>query len=66
MPKQLKESIVEISEQASDKIYANSGLLAIEHEIVSFAEKYSAYDKCKQSDKYIDRIVDATQEEMTE
>lgn len=66
MPKQLKESIVEISEQASDKIYANSGLLAIEHEIVSFAEKYSAYDKCKQSDKYIDRIVDATQEEIGE
>ena len=66
MPKQLKESIVSISEQASDKIYANSGLLAIEHEIVSFAEKYSAYDKCKQSDKYIDRIVDAAQEEIGE
>lgn len=66
MPKQLKDSIVEISEQASDKIYANSGLLAIEHEIVSFAEKYSAYDKCKQSDKYIDRIVDAVQEEIGE
>lgn len=66
MPKQIKKSIVDISEQASDKIYANSGLLAIEHEIVSFSEKYSAYDKCKQSDKYIDSIVDATQAEIGE
>ena len=66
MPEQIKKSIVEVSEQSNDKIFANSGLLAVEHEIISFSEKYSAYDKCKQSDKYIDRIVDATQEEISE
>lgn len=64
MPQQIKESIVSASENAENKIFANSGLLAVEHEIVNFAEKYSAYDKCKQSDKYIGFIISATQDEI--
>ena len=66
MPEQIKQSICDESEEAENKIFANSGLLAIEHEIVNFAEKYSAYDKCNQSDKYIGKIIDATQEEIDE
>ncbi len=66
MPEQIKQSICDESEEADNKIFANSGLLAIEHEIVNFAEKYSAYDKCNQSDKYIGRIIDATQTEIDE
>ena len=66
MPEQIKHSICEESEEADNKIFANSGLLAIEHEIVNFAEKYSAYDKCNQSDKYIGRIIDETQAEIDE
>ena len=64
MPEQIKQSIVNESQNADNAIYANSGLLAIEHEIVNFAEKYSAYDKCKQSNKYIEHIIDVTQEEL--
>lgn len=66
MPQQIKDSIVNVSENSSNKIYANSGLLAIEKEIVNFAGKYSAYDKCQQSDKYIGLIVDATEKEIEE
>lgn len=66
MPDQIKQNICDKSEAEGNKIFANSGLLAIEHEIVNFAEKYSAYDKCNQSDKYIGKIIDATQEEIDE
>ena len=64
MPDQIKRSIVDASLSSDDLIYANSGLLAIEHEIVNFADKYSAYDKCKQSNRYIDKIIDYTQTEL--
>lgn len=66
MPDQIKQSICNKSEAAENKIFANSGLLAIEQEIVNFAEKYSAYDKCNQSDKYIGKIINATQDEIDE
>lgn len=66
MPDQIKQSIISVSENEQNKILANSGLLAIEHEIVNFAEKYSAYDKCKQSDKYVGNIIDETQKEILE
>ena len=64
MPEQIKRKIVDESESADNIIFANSGLLAIEHEIISFAEKYSAYDKCKQSNRYIEEIIEATQSEI--
>lgn len=64
MPEQIKASIVAESEQAENKIFANSGLMAMEHEILNFAQKYSAYDKCKQSKLYIDSIIEATQSEI--
>lgn len=64
MPEQIKASVVAESEQAENKIFANSGLMAIEHEILNFAQKYSAYDKCKQSKIYIDNIIEATQSEI--
>ena len=64
MPEQIKQNIVSLSKSSNNKVFANSGLLAIENEIVNFAEKYSAYDKCKQSDKYLERIIDITQNEL--
>lgn len=64
MPEQIKKSICDISEKEDNKIFANSGLLAIEHEIVNFADKYSAYDKCNQSNNYIGGIIEATQNEI--
>ena len=64
MPEQIKKRIVTASEIAENKIFANSGLMAIESEIVNFAEQYSAYDKCVQSNTYMDNIIQATQEEI--
>lgn len=64
MPEQIKKSIVEESADAENKIFANSGLLALEHEVLNFAEKYSAYDKCKQSNLYIEEIIESTQSEI--
>lgn len=66
MPRQIKQEIFDISENAGNRIFANSGLLAVEHELVNFAEKYSAYDKCKQSNMYIENIIDIAQEEIDE
>lgn len=64
MPSQIKDRIIMESDGSDNAVLANSGLLAVEQEIVNFAEKYSAYDKCKQSDRFIDRIVEATQKEI--
>lgn len=66
MPEQIKRRNIQLSSEHENRILANSGLLAVENEIINFAEKYSAYDKCKQSDKYIGFIVNATQEEIDE
>ena len=66
MPEQIKHCIVDASENSDNMIFANSGLLAAEHEIVNFAEKYSAYDKCEQSNKYVRRILDKTQDQIDE
>lgn len=40
------------------KVYANSGLYCIEKEIERFAEKYSAYNKCRQAKIFIDKSLD--------
>lgn len=41
-----------------NKVYANSGLYCIEKEIERFAEKYSAYNKCRQAKIFIDKSLD--------
>ena len=64
MPEQIKSRIVSESSEASNKIFANSGLLAIEDEILNFAERYSAYDKCKQANLYIEKIIKSTRSEI--
>ena len=43
-----------------DKLYLNSGFYSIESAIINFAEKYSSYDKCKQSKLFLDRMVETT------
>lgn len=38
---------------AREKLLHNSGLWAVEHEITRFAEKYAAFNKCQQAQKYL-------------
>lgn len=60
MPEQIKKKAVEDSQKCEDLIYANSGLYCIEEEINTFAGKYSQYNKCQQSYKFLDRVIEST------
>lgn len=66
MPKQLKQEAVEIAEKNDDILFVNSGLFSVEKEIQTFAEKYTAYDKCQQSKLYLDRIIESIEGEIEE
>ena len=50
LPGQIGERTIAESEKCPDLVFANSGLYCIEQEIVLFAERYSAYNKCHQSE----------------
>ena len=58
-PKQLAQE-KEKNIDKVDKLYLNSGFYSIESVIINFAEKYSSYDKCKQSKLFLDRMVETT------
>ena len=64
MPEQLKKRAFEKAESQKDLLYANSGLFSIEDEIVTFAEKYSHYNKCKQACLFLDKVIGNTSEEI--
>lgn len=51
--------------QNVDLVYLNSGLYSVELAILNFAEKYSGYDKCKQSKLFLDSMVDSTQKAIS-
>ena len=58
MPRQIKTNSIEKCKSImNDLVYVNSGLYAIEHGIQNFANKYSAYNKCKQSLMYLEKII---------
>lgn len=40
------------------KLLHNSGLWALEHEITRFAEKYAAFNKCQQAQKYLSLAIE--------
>lgn len=54
----------EVVTDANRLLFANSGLYCIEQEILRFAEKYSAYNKCQQSEYLLKRIIDVTSDEI--
>ena len=45
-------------------VYLNSGLFSIENEIETYANKYSAYNKCQQSRLFLEKIFNETEEEI--
>lgn len=66
MPEQIKVASVEKCEEKTDNlIYVNSGLYAVEHGIQNFANKYSSYNKCKQSLRYLENVIQLTNEEIS-
>lgn len=64
MPFQIKQRLDGAAAKEQNLIYANSGLFSIETEIETFAGKYSAYNKCYQSQLFLYRIIDLTQESI--
>ena len=64
MSDQLKKKSVDSAERCENKMFANSGLYSVEEEVLNFADKYSAYNKCLQSEMFIKKIIKVTTEEI--
>jgi len=64
MPEQLRLKSLEASQSCKDLLYANSGLFAVEYEIQTFARKYSHYNKCRQSELFLGKVIRITSEEI--
>lgn len=66
MPEQLKRKAVETAERCDNTIFSNSGLFSVEKDILTFAGKYSAYNKCQQSRLFLGRVIGITSNEILE
>lgn len=66
MPPQIKKrsDAMAVAKSTTDPVYANSGLYSIEVEIENFAGKYSAYNKCFQSQMFLNNIIQITDGEI--
>ena len=66
LPDQLERRADELAAKQEDLLYANSGLFSVESEIEAFAGKYSAYNKCFQSQMFLNKVIDITEEDIEE
>ena len=64
MPAQLKQRADNAAAAQQDLVYANSGLFSIETEIENFAGKYSSYNKCFQSQMFLNQVLEITANEI--
>lgn len=66
MPGQIKNAAVEAAEKEAgqERVYANSGLYTVERAIQTFAKKYASYNKCRQSQMFLGRIIARTKNEL--
>ena len=60
LPRQMKELSSQISQECSNLVYANSGMYWLEKSIERFATDFSAYNKCQQSQRFLQRVLDHT------
>lgn len=67
VPTQLKaRNMSDSNESNFPLVYTNSGLLSVETEIETFASKYSAYNKCQQTNLYLGKIIDKTKSALND
>lgn len=66
LPEQLERRADELAAKQTELLYANSGLFSIESEIEAFAGMYSAYNKCFQSQMFLNKVIDITAEDIEE
>ena len=64
VPEQLTGRLIEDAEQCENVLWANSGLFSIEREIQTFANKYTYYNKCQQSNLFLKKLITITEEEI--
>lgn len=64
MPEQLKRKSIAAAEKQDNRIYATSGLYSVEEEIQLFGDRYSAYNKCHQSELFLRKLIDITFDEI--
>lgn len=50
----------------SEHLYKNSGLEAVEKEIMQYAEKYALYNKCQQASVYLQKAIDLCYQNVQE
>lgn len=60
MPGQLRSRMIKDVEKCENKVFANSGLYAVEHEILTFANMYSSYNKCNQAQLFLENVINIT------
>lgn len=65
MPEQLKKNDIDLASKSNDYILVNSGLFSIEWGIQTFANKYAAYNKCEQSQKFLENVIKITSDDIT-
>lgn len=64
MPVQLKDRLMTEALEQEDKMFSNSGCYSVEKEIQTFANKYSAYNKCTQSNIFLGKVIDTTTQDI--
>ena len=64
LPGQYHAKIVESAEACPNLLLANSGLYSVEQGIAEFASKYSAYNKCSQSEALLHEIIEQTEDAL--
>ena len=66
MPEQLRAKAVREAEACESRLLANSGLFSVERGIDEFASKYSAYNKCFQSETLLHELIEQTDARLEE
>lgn len=66
LPEQLRAKAVREAESCDNRLLANSGLFSVEQGIDEFATKYSAYNKCYQSETLLHELIEQTDTRLEE
>ena len=64
MPERMKTQADEEMKTQDNLLWANSGILSVEHEIKTFSEKYSHYNKCQQSEMFLGKVIRISEEQL--
>ena len=66
LTEQVRSAEMEAAEKESlnNALFANSGLYSIERGILTFASKYSSYNKCQQSQLFLSKVLEITEAEL--